>query len=291
MEEREEVMVSTTKGGDTTTRIGHFLKPSVTSIDGPVFRLLPSSASVSELGKETKTYNNNNSELINKWPFKVAFNGWRYPQGKWKSWVESMHSLHQSVWKQAGIHDALLNSIYTIHRDNRVIYGFAEKWCPETKTFVLPWGEVTITLEDMMILGGYSVMGDPVSVSVESQQQQLQLEKLIQARQQLTRSKAQKACQHGWLKKFMDSGCEIEHQAFLALWLSRFVFPSSSSSGGTISNNVFPIAILLARGTKIAFAPALLATLYRDLSLLKDSILSANSNKLLGEDIHGCMCS
>ncbi|KAK0601766.1 hypothetical protein LWI29_027250 [Acer saccharum] len=68
----------------------------------------------------------------------------------------------------------------------------------------------------------------------------------------------------------MDSGSEIEHEAFLAFWLTRFVFPVSS----VILRAVFPIAIHLARGTRIALAPAVLAGIYRDLSLLKEKIVA-----------------
>ncbi|KAI9185494.1 hypothetical protein LWI28_007896 [Acer negundo] len=68
----------------------------------------------------------------------------------------------------------------------------------------------------------------------------------------------------------MDSGSEIEHEAFLAFWLSRFVLPASS----IIVKAIFPIAIHLARGTRIALAPAVLAHIYRDLSLLKEKIVA-----------------
>ena len=54
------------------------------------------------------------------------------------------------------------------------------------------------------------------------------------------------------------------------MWLSRFVFPTPAFD--TISKLVFPIAIHLARGTGIALAPAVLASLYRDLSVIKNSI-------------------
>ncbi|KDO37640.1 hypothetical protein CISIN_1g043635mg [Citrus sinensis] len=66
-------------------------------------------------------------------------------------------------------------------------------------------------------------------------------------------------------------GSEIEHEAFLSLWLSRFVFPNSNS---VISRSVFPIAVKLARGTRIAHVPAVLAGIYIDLSFLKEKIVA-----------------
>ncbi|XP_059669192.1 serine/threonine-protein phosphatase 7 long form homolog [Cornus florida] len=185
-----------------------------------------------------------------------------------------MRSLHQSVWKKAGIDEAIMNSTYTIIRNDKLVFGFAERWCSETNTFVFPWGETTITLEDIMILGGYSVLGDSVSSPLESREMEETQEKLLRARTELTRSKANKACQHGWMSKFMASGSDVEHEAFLTFWLSRFVFFSSLSS--TIGKDVIPIAIHLAKGTRIALAPAVLASLYKDLSFLKEAIVSPN---------------
>ncbi|KAI9071718.1 hypothetical protein K1719_046322 [Acacia pycnantha] len=74
---------------------------------------------------------------------------------------------------------------------------------------------------------------------------------------------------------FMNSGRVIEHEAFLVAWLSIFVFPGKFFSVNTI---VFPIAIHLARGTAIALAPAVLASIYRDLSLLKQTMVALTRN-------------
>ncbi|KAH7848485.1 hypothetical protein Vadar_003235 [Vaccinium darrowii] len=71
------------------------------------------------------------------------------------------------------------------------------------------------------------------------------------------------------MNKFMKSGSKIEHEAFLSLWLSRFVFPSAAGYD-TIGKRVLPIAILLAKGTKIALAPAVLASIYRNLTMLRE---------------------
>ncbi|KAG5027241.1 hypothetical protein JHK86_023155 [Glycine max] len=72
---------------------------------------------------------------------------------------------------------------------------------------------------------------------------------------------------------FMSNESRVEHEGFLSLWLSRFVFPPKSYNA--ISKNVFPIAVHLARGSKIALAPAVLAGIYRDLRLLNNKIRTA----------------
>ncbi|KAK0588457.1 hypothetical protein LWI29_001287 [Acer saccharum] len=257
--EREELMSSPCGDGEPTLRLAHFLQPTVTSIDGQVFEL-PSScfSSIPPIFHPKK------------WPLKVNFYGWKLPQTDWGEWVEKMASLHEPTCKKAGIHEAILNSTYEIKRNSNLVLGLAEKWCSETKSFLFSWGEATITLEDLMIYG-YSVLGSPIFIASDREESKKREETLNQARLELNRISTRKAEHCLWMKEFMNSGSDIEHEAFLALWLSRFVFPISYS---IVTQSVFPIAIHLAGGTKIALAPAILASIYRDLSLLKEKIVA-----------------
>ncbi|KAK4439833.1 protein MAINTENANCE OF MERISTEMS [Sesamum alatum] len=257
MEERAEFMVSPT-GGNASLKTAHFLVPSVTSIDGPVAAPSLSSAA---------TY----KDL----PFKVNYLGWRYPQETWTTWVDQMHSLHHLTWKRTGILDAIMNSTFTIHRHGDLIFVFVEKWCPATNSFVFPWGEATVTLEDMMVLGGFSVLGESVFSPPGNRETEETEKKLLNARSRISRSKAKKADQARWMTKFMDSQSEIEHEAFLAYWLSRFVFPFWRD---TIGRSVVSIAVHLARGNRIALAPAVLASIYKSLTLLKTAVNAARKS-------------
>ncbi|XP_011009306.1 PREDICTED: uncharacterized protein LOC105114456 [Populus euphratica] len=169
----------------------------------------------------------------NNFPLKVSSISWTRPQENWITWVSRMQSKYQAAWKKSAI----------------------------------------ITLEDVIVLGGYSVLGSPVSCSVENREWKVIEEKLMDARKEVVRSRARKACRLSWMKMFNNGGSEIEHEAFLALWLSRLVFQNSSH---VIRKEVFPIAIRLARGNPIALAPAVLASIFRDLSQLKRAIVAGN---------------
>ncbi|KAK9269289.1 hypothetical protein L1049_001059 [Liquidambar formosana] len=89
------------------------------------------------------------------------------------------------------------------------------------------------------------------------------MEKLIESYRQIKRTTGQLPGHYTWMDHFMGCRLELEHEAFLALWLSRYVFPANLYE--TIGKHLFPIAIRLARGIPIALAPAVLASLYRDL--------------------------
>ncbi|XVE50599.1 hypothetical protein DITRI_Ditri01bG0176100 [Diplodiscus trichospermus] len=263
LEGRRELMVSQA-GGNFKVRRAHFIKPSIGlgSIDEIEIASVPRHC-LSSLPVIFEPQ---------KWPLEVKFCGWRYPQKNWKTWAVKMASLHEPTWKKAGIFEAIMNSIYQIERNKDLVLGIAERWCQETKSFIFSWGEATISLEDVMILGGYSVLGSPVFTPIETEEMEETWNKLNSARQEINRGTCRKVSHYQWMRKFMHSDSEIEHEAFLALWLSRFVLPSSFD---VVVKNVFPIAIHLARGTRIALAPAVLATIYRDLSCLKQNIVAS----------------
>ncbi|XP_065862347.1 uncharacterized protein [Euphorbia lathyris] len=256
VDSRQELMISPITHGNPTLRTAHFLKPSN-------FQAIPTLSPL-PLPSLPPRFDPANC------PLTVKLNGWKNPPKNWKEWVHQMASLHAPIWKKTGIYEAILNSTYRFNKHDGLILAVADKWCPDTNSFVFPWGEATVTLEDMLI-AGYSVLGSPVFEPLETEESKGIEELLIRERREIYRSPVKKALQCTWLKIFMDSGSEIEHEAFLSLWLSRFVLPTSND---VICECVFPIAIHLARGTRIALAPAVLSTIYRDLTLLKQKIVS-----------------
>jgi len=134
IEEREDFMLSSVvRETHPTLRTAHFLKPISNFIqEQPPFEFNPSSS------LDGATHNKNGFIGLIK---------------------------YESVWNKVGIFDAILSTKCHILRDQNLLYGVVEKWCSETNTFVFPFGKATITLEDVMVLGGY-----PVFISLEDKE-------------------------------------------------------------------------------------------------------------------------
>ncbi|XP_039032332.1 uncharacterized protein LOC120167362 [Hibiscus syriacus] len=271
VEEREALMVSA-NGGLSTRRKAHFLKPTTA---------ISSNGKISELPHDhvsPKPFIHGLKDLSEK----VSFKGWRRSTQKWKTWVHNMHAKHRALWKHVGIYDAVMSSRYDVKQHKELVLCFAEKWCLGTNSLVFPWGEATITLEDVMICGGFSVLGESVLRPLNSKLVEVE-ERLIKGRKEAARGGCVLATSKAWMDYFMGTGNELEHEAFLSLWLSNFVFVSSASAT-SVRKHVFRIAIHLARGNRVALAPAVLCSIYRDLNLLKDRFsgsVVAQSNELV----------
>ena len=259
-EAREEDMVST-KDGNITRRIGRFLKPFV--------RYSYQAVKVPNVPLLSEIFSHNNSQ---SWHSKVHFKGWKQPQKRWDEWIDKLAGKYGYKWNQAGIRDAIMSSRYETQCSRDLVLGLVEFWCPETNTFVFPWGEGTVTLEDVMILGGFPVLGELVTSPLSEELVRVE-EEMKKIRKEFSKSKSRKAEYCAWIKHFMENENEFEHVAFLSLWLSRYVFPSLPDD--TVGSHVFPIAAHLSRGTKIALAPAVLASLYQNLRLLKENAMAS----------------
>ncbi|XP_006586571.1 uncharacterized protein [Glycine max] len=177
---------------------------------------------------------------------------------------------YEDVWMKAGIDQAIKALTFQIRRNDELIIELAQRWCSKTNAFVFPWGEATIILEEMKVCWRYFVKGAPISSPLVSNAEKEIEQELIRAFRMFFKSKAKRADHNPRMKHFMSNESLVEHEAILSLWLSRFVFHGRSYR--TILISVSPIAIHLARGTKLGLAIAVLASIYRDLSLLNNKI-------------------
>ncbi|CAN6934080.1 unnamed protein product [Brassica oleracea] len=87
-------------------------------------------------------------------------------------------SLHVTEEREEVMFSEKGHTFSKAHFLNPIATSCEAKWCPETNSFVFPWDEATITLEDVMVLLGFSVLGSPVLESVHSSEMRDAVEKL-----------------------------------------------------------------------------------------------------------------
>ncbi|KAH0925319.1 hypothetical protein HID58_017575 [Brassica napus] len=193
-------------------RTAHFLNHTTTSIDDDVFELPLDAFVTSE-------------------PEKLSFSGWGSPSVNWIEWVNAMAESNATMWRRSGVYDAIMASRYQITKQDDLMTALVEKWCIETNSFVFPWGEATVTLEDMIVLGGFSAIGNNVLASVKRDSMKSVEEKLKRAKRDLVREK------------------------------------------------LFAAAVQLARGVRLALAPAVLAGIYSSLGVLKKQLVGGSGEE------------
>lgn len=110
------------------------------------------------------------------------------------------------------------------------------------------------------------MLGESVNAPLKEEMREIE-KRMVKEKREFYRQKSKKATHAAWMNYYMGVDGEVEHVAFLSLWVSRYVFPAQPFD--TIGQYVFYIAARLAEGTRIALGPAVLASLYRDLGLMK----------------------
>ena len=104
----------------------------------------------------------------------------------------------------SGFYGALKGSTYRVQTDENLIFGLVERWSCETNNFMFPWCVPMVSLEEMMVSGGFFVLGDYVKYSLQSPNLVDIEEYLENARRELIRSKTNNHSR--WLNYFMTSG-------------------------------------------------------------------------------------
>lgn len=208
-------MVSAT-GGHRSRRKAHFLKPTVTLNTGTISELPSDCLSPKSSSKEFKDLSE-----------KVFLRGWALTTERWQRWVKEMQSKYLNLWKRVSIYEAVMSSTYVMYPYEELLLCISERWCPDTNTFIFPWGETIVTLEDVMVCGGYSVLGESVLSPLETKQLVEVEEKLIEVLKEVERGVFPD--HNAWMDYFMGTEHDLEHEAFLSLWLSKYVFVKHES--------------------------------------------------------------
>ena len=160
--------------------------------------------------------------------------------------------------------------------DAPLLTAMVDRWRPETHTFHLPCGEMTVTMEDVAMILGLPLEGIPVTGIIDSDNWRDMVEQLIGLRPPAppegVRDRKTSGVSSAWLKANFNhcpqaaDEATVERYARVWLWhlLSGFLFPDAS--GNTVSWVILPILGQMWEIIRVySWGSAVLAWLYRQL--------------------------
>jgi hypothetical protein len=217
----------------------------------------------------------------------------------WSAWTSSIlqNPDFKTRLEKAGVLECVqLCANFSMFRDESALNLLVSRWCSQTSTFVTSWGEFTVTLEDVFEIFRLPPSGSTSYFLPGPSEQDLSrgkgLEKACSASAKygsrwrdgelspkgFPSSKSRKWCWSSVIRYFYadfhPSGEEFSSsvlawlggenpyqlEAFVAFWLSRFLF--GGLSGDKPIPDLFPLACMIARGTSLPLGPMFLGSLY-----------------------------
>ncbi|CAN1258846.1 Protein MAIN-LIKE 2 [Linum perenne] len=173
-----------------------------------------------------------------------------------------------------------------VHSDETLITAFIERWRPETSTFHLPFGECTITLEDIAYLTGLPVDGDPVTRPIPTKWGPL-FETLLGC---APPSIAPGTVKNSWLKAEFDTlptdandtTVECYVRAHILSMFGQFMFVERT--GSVVHAYYLMVLEDWDVASRFSWGSAVLSVLYREMS---KTVLSIQSTSSMRGDLGG----
>ena len=172
-------------------------------------------------------------------------------------------------------------------RDAKGLRHLVRCWCPALHTFLFSFGELTVTLEDVVNNFLLPVLGDENPFDINLSDEDLKVEeKLFTHFGGCTASPGGKlARMDRWVMSLSrEKDKEVRRVGFFAFWLSKFLF--SEFPGYGIKSALFPLANRLARGAQYPLAPMFLGHVYSQLDQLHGDEAEGDSCYAITSSLH-----
>ena len=170
----------------------------------------------------------------------------------WPIWVDKEHSNEEFVGclEHAGILKAVAISMNLEgFRDAKGLRHLVRRWCLALHTFLFSFGELIVTLENVVNNFLFPVPGDENPFHINLSDEDLKVEEnLFTHFGGCTASSGGKPAKMGrWVMSLSrEKDNEVRQVGFLVFWLNKFLFSEFTWYG--IKSALYPLAISLARG-------------------------------------------
>ncbi|WJX32837.1 hypothetical protein P8452_21118 [Trifolium repens] len=191
-------------------------------------------------------------------PNKVFRSAPYYGNEEYTKWLDRVQVGYGDFWKDAGLFELIQLSRVGPKYHQEMLVAALHFFESSTNTFHFECGMMTPTLFDVAAITGLSPLGetyDPAktSASIEFAPKEKTFLKYIQENHAVGEEEVS----------------DVEHVAFLTLWLSHYIFCSSSLQ---VAKHFIPMAIQLHEGRQFGLGRLILGCLFASMQLANDSL-------------------
>lgn len=168
-------------------------------------------------------------------------------------WLNKVEKAKAQTWKDRGIYDLIMLLKLNLEYNTPMLISSLYFWDSTHYTFHLPCGMATPTLFDLAVITGLKPIGHTYDPEIDA---------MDTIAFSTTRAAYSMHIAH-YHDKDTDVVSDVEHIAFLALWLSHFIFCSKSLQ---VAKKYLTLENQLHVGHDICLSEMILASLYESLS-------------------------
>jgi hypothetical protein len=181
-----------------------------------------------------------------------------YGNEEYLKWMDRVQVGYGDFWKDSGIYDLIQLSRVGPKYHQEMLVAALHFFDSSTNTFHFECGMMTPTLFDVTAITGLSPVGetyDPAktSLAIEFAPKEKTFQKYIQENHAVGEEEVS----------------DIEHVAFLTLWLSHYIFCSKSLQ---VAKQFIPMAIQLHEGRQFGLGRLILGCLYASMQLASENL-------------------
>ena len=86
---------------------------------------------------------------------------WPLPSDESRSWFDAMKISYGDLWHRAGIYNALHLSMKEAQGARNLILAATSFWNSASNTFDFHFGQMSVTLLDVLVIGGFTIHHPP----------------------------------------------------------------------------------------------------------------------------------
>lgn len=191
-------------------------------------------------------------------PNKVFRSSPYYGNEDYIKWLDRVQVGYGEFWKDSGIYELIQLSRVGPKYHQEMLIAALHFFDSSTNTFHFPCGMMTPTLFDVAAITGLSPIGDTydparVSPNIVFDPKEKTFQKYIQENHEAGDEEVS----------------DVEHVAFLTLWLSHYIFCSKSLQ---VAKKFIPMAIQLHEGQQFGLGRLILGCLYESMQSLSENL-------------------